>query len=235
VLYQAGTSDAGRNFAARHAECIFISGPSKTVLRGRVQALRALKRQESSRSPIIYALATIITDETDSAAIAKFERYRSFADPVGALTLMSGWTGVDFSSFNRNAVIQHVENDAGRSALENVTRADPSRQWTVAEVAQHVSIGGIGPVFVGSPQTVCDQLEEWVDDTGIDGFNLAFATRPETFSSIVDLIVPELQRRGRYRREYLPGTLREKLFGAGPYRQGHLNRTHGPVASARAG
>jgi long-chain alkane monooxygenase len=71
-------------------------------------------------------------------------------------------------------------------------------------------------VIVGSPATVADQLESWVDETGVDGFNLAFAVRPETFADVSDLLVPELQRRGRYKKEYRPGTLREKLFGAAP-------------------
>jgi hypothetical protein len=59
-------------------------------------------------------------------------------------------------------------------------------------------------------------LEGWVEDTGIDGFNLAYMLMPETFADFVDLVVPELQRRGRYKQEYRPGTYREKLFGRGP-------------------
>jgi long-chain alkane monooxygenase len=58
-------------------------------------------------------------------------------------------------------------------------------------------------------------LQSWVDETDIDGFNLAYAVTPDTFSDIVDWLVPELQRRGVYKHEYAPGTLREKLFGRG--------------------
>jgi hypothetical protein len=65
----------------------------------------------------------------------------------------------------------------------------------------------------GSPATVADELEGWIDDTDLDGFNLAFVVRPETFIDVVDLLVPELQRRNRYKRAYSNGTLREKLFG----------------------
>jgi long-chain alkane monooxygenase len=85
----------------------------------------------------------------------------------------------------------------------------------VREVAEHVAIGGIGPVVVGSPATVADQLECWIDETNIDGFNLCYVVRPETVADVADLLVPELQRRGRYKRAYAPGTLREKLFGNG--------------------
>jgi hypothetical protein len=74
----------------------------------------------------------------------------------------------------------------------------------------------MGPVVVGSPQTVADELQAWVEETGVDGFNLAYAVTPETFENIVELLVPELQRRGVYPTEYRTGTLREKLFGKGP-------------------
>ena len=102
---------------------------------------------------------------------------------------MSGWTGVDFSRFDPDQVVEHVESDAGRTALENITRADPDRRWTVREVAEHVAIGGIGPVIVGSPATVADQLEAGSTTTDLDGFNLAFVVRPETFVDVVDLVV----------------------------------------------
>ncbi len=127
VLYQAGTSPAGRAFAGRHAECVFVSGPSAAVLRPRVAALRAAA-VEAGRRPDgvkVYALATIVTGATAEAAQAKRAEYRAYADIEGALTLLSGWTGVDFSTLDRDQVIEHVENDAGRTALENITRADP--------------------------------------------------------------------------------------------------------------
>ncbi|MDX7952612.1 LLM class flavin-dependent oxidoreductase [Lichenihabitans sp. Uapishka_5] len=215
VLYQAGTSPAGLGFAGRHAECVFMSGPSKAVIGPRVAAVRqaAVAAGRTPEDVTIFAMMTVIVAETDAAAQALLADYRAYADPQGALTLMSGWTGIDFSRLDPDAVVEHVENDAGRSALENITRADPDRRWTVREVAEHVCIGGIGPLLVGSPLTVADGLEAWIDDTRLDGFNLTFAVRPETFETVVDLLVPELQRRGRYKRAYAPGTLREKLFG----------------------
>src|SRR4051794_14917010 len=70
-------------------------------------------------------------------------------------------------------------------------------------------------VVVGSPEEVAEELIAWVEDTDVDGFNLAYAVVPETFTGFVDLIVPEPQKRGRYKRDYAPGTLREKLHGQG--------------------
>ena len=83
------------------------------------------------------------------------------------------------------------------------------------EIAKHAAIGGRGPLVVGSPEEVADELIAWVEETDVDGFNLAYAVTPETFADFVDLVVPELQRRGRYKLDYAPGTLREKLYGPG--------------------
>src|SRR5438874_8828796 len=73
---------------------------------------------------------------------------------------------------------------------------------------------------VGSPEEVADELIAWIEETDVDGFNLAYAVTPETFADFVELVVPELQRRGRYKQDYEPGTLREKLYGAGRARLG---------------
>jgi len=217
VLYQAGSSASGLGFAGRHAECVFISGPSQAVLAPRVTALRAAAEAAGRRADDlrIFAMLTPIVAESDEDAAKLLAEYRHYASPEGALVLMSGWTGVDFSMLDPHTIIRHVQNQAGRSAMENITRADPSRVWTVGDVAEHVGIGGISPVIAGSPPTVADALEEWVDNTGVDGFNLAFAVRPESMQAVVDLLVPELQRRGRYARHYAPGTLREKMFSQG--------------------
>jgi alkanesulfonate monooxygenase len=85
----------------------------------------------------------------------------------------------------------------------------------VREVAEHVGIGGISPIVVGTPEKVADDIEAWFEQTGVDGLNIAFAVSPGDFEDISDMLVPELTRRGRYKRSYRPGTLREKLFGEG--------------------
>ncbi|WP_034996418.1 LLM class flavin-dependent oxidoreductase [Beijerinckia mobilis] len=225
VLYQAGTSPRGREFAARHAECVFVSGPSAKVLAPRVADLRRLTAAYGREPDTlkIFALMTVILGETEVAARAKYDEYRSYVSHEGALTLMSGWTGVDFSTLSLDEKVRHVTNDAGRSAMDNITRGDPDRIWTVREVAEHVAIGGIGPVLIGTPAQVADRLESFIVETGVDGFNLAYAVTPETFQDVVDLLVPELQARGRYKQDYVPGTLREKLSGV---KGGHLPSTH---------
>ncbi len=229
VLYQAGSSGRGQSFAARHAECVFVSGPSPQVVAPRVAGLRA-RAGEAGRDPgsiTVFALATVIVAETSAMAHSRHEEYRAHVSHEGALVLMSGWTGLDLSTYALDQPIRHIENDAGRSALDNITRADPQRTWTVRDVAEHVAIGGIGPLFMGDAAEVADALEDWAARTGVDGFNLAYAVLPETFEDVATHLVPELQRRGRYKRAYAPGTLREQLGAAGPRLQPpHVAATH---------
>jgi FMN-dependent oxidoreductase (nitrilotriacetate monooxygenase family) len=214
LLYQAGTSPRGTAFAAQHAECTFVSGPSKKVVKKYADDLRAAVRAAGRDGDDlkIYAQALIITAPTEAEARAKHEEYKRHIDIEAALALLSGWTGVDFSKFPLDATIEYIDSDAGRSALASFSQADPDRRWTVREAAQFIGLGGRGPVLVGDPSQIASQLEAWQDDTGIDGFNLAFAVAHESMRDVVDLVVPELQRRGRYRQEYDAGTLREKLF-----------------------
>jgi FMN-dependent oxidoreductase (nitrilotriacetate monooxygenase family) len=217
VLYQAGASNAGCDFAAKHAECVFLLGPSKQVVRPRVSDIRA-RAMRQGRNPndiLIFTLMTVIVGRTEEEAQAKYEEYRSFISHRGALTLLAGWTGIDFSRYQLDDVLTHVRNDAINSAVDAFTIADPNRKWTVREVAEFVGIGGMGAVVVGSPSSIADQLQAWVVDTDVDGFNLAYAVTPESFSDFVELVVPELQRRNLYKRDYSSGTLREKLYGKG--------------------
>ncbi|MEX5616680.1 NtaA/DmoA family FMN-dependent monooxygenase, partial [Pseudomonas syringae] len=218
VLYQAGASSRGKQFAAEHAECVFVAAPSKVLLKKTVADIRR-RTAEAGRDPskvLIFNLQTVIVGETDAKARAKFEEYKSWVSYEGAMALISGWTGIDFSQFKPDEPLRHVHTNAIQSAVETFSTADPNTIWTPQALADWVGIGGFGPLFVGSPETVADLLQEWVEETDVDGFNLAYALTHETFIDAVELLVPELQKRGVYKTEYARGTLREKLFGDGP-------------------
>lgn len=219
VLYQAGASSRGQKFASQNAECVFIAAPSKIATKKVVQGIRQKLVQEG-RDPYsvkIYALLSIVTDETDAKAQAKFKEYQSYGSYDGALTLLSGWSGVDFSQYQPTDKVEYIQTNAIQSLLDSYVNADPQRVWTIEEIANWNSLGGNGPVLVGSAETVSDALEQWVEDTDVDVFNLAYILAHQTFADVVEFIVPELQKRGVYQTSYAQGTLREKLFGAGPY------------------
>lgn len=216
VLFQAGASGAGKAFAAEHAECVFVSTPTRAVLKDYVRDVRA-KATAAGRDPrklLVYNLVTLIVDETDAKAQAKFEEYQRYVSRDGALVLLSGWSGIDFGQYAPGEYVRQVETNAITSVVEHLAQGDKS--WTIDELAQWAGIGGLGPVFVGSPSTVADILQGWIEDTDVDGFNLAYAVSHESFEDVVNHLVPELQRRGVYPTAYREGTLRDKLFGDGP-------------------
>lgn len=192
VLYQAGGSTAGVAFAGKHAECVFLNGPSQRVVITRVKRIRD-KLAELGRDPasvLIFALSTIIVGRTEEEAQAKLADYRKYVDRDGALALLSGWTGIDFSKFDMNEPVKHARNDAVHAAIDNLTVLDPSRVWTVGEIADFACIGGASPVLVGSPTQIADQLQDWMEKTGVDGFNLNPTVKPECITDFVDLVVP---------------------------------------------
>ncbi len=218
VLFQAGASSRGMDFAAKHSESAFVAAPSKKLLASYVSDLR--RRVELAgrhRNDVLtFAQFTLVLGETDAEAQKKLDSYKQYVDREGALVLMSGWTGVDLSHLDQDAPITELDGNAIQFTAQAFSSADPDKVWTVREIAEYCGIGGDGPVIVGSPATVADALQEWQAETGLDGFNLAAATNPGTFRDVVDLLVPELQRRGAYKTAYTEGTLREKLSGRGP-------------------
>ena len=158
----------------------------------------------------------IITDRTPELAQAKLEDYRSYASSEGALVFTSGWMGIDLSGYRADEPIGNVESNAIQSAVASFRQADEKGgEWTVGDIAEWAGIGGLGPIVVGSGAEVADELQEWVSETDVDGFNLAYAVTPGTFEDIVEHVIPELTKRGAYQSDYDEGTLRNKLFGRG--------------------
>ena len=217
ALFQAGASPRGREFSARHAEGIFINAINPEATRIATDDIRdRVERLGRSRDSVkIIALFTAVVADSDAAAEAKYKEYLEFASREGALTLYGGWSGLDLSAYAQDQPLRYVDTDAVRSTLAVFTTADPDRDWTPLDVANYVRLGGIGPVAVGSPETVADEIERWIDTAGLDGINLAYTVTPGAFEEFVDLVVPELQKRGRVWRDYEGATLREYVNGVG--------------------
>ncbi|MEO1556731.1 MAG: LLM class flavin-dependent oxidoreductase [Pseudomonadota bacterium] len=218
VLFQAGASPKGRDFAARHAECVFIAGPSPQVIAPWVADIRA-RAKAMGRKPddiLIFAEITVVPAATTAEAEAKLADYRTYIDRDGALAMVGGWTGVDFTELDWDSPIEYIENNALRSHLEAITTADPGTVWTKRTLADYAGIGGIAPVVAGDAGACADSLIAFMEATDVDGFNLAYAVWPESFEDFNAFVVPELQARGRYRTRYAPGTMRDKLWRNGP-------------------
>jgi alkanesulfonate monooxygenase len=211
VIFQAGGSIKGQAFAAGHAECVFISAPTPQVAAIAVKQLReqAEAAGRCGSDLKIFALICVVADTTDAAARAKFEDYNGYALYTGSLALMSGWTGIDLAQFGLNERAEKVSSQAIASAM-SLLGSKTMRQW-----GNTLAVGGAANVITGSAETVTDQLQQWMEESDIDGFNLAYTVLPECFVDFVDLVVPQLQKRGLYKTDYAPGSMRQKLFGHG--------------------
>jgi len=216
LLYQAGASPRGREFAARHAECVFVIGSKPAIAAQYIHDIRTKARQQGRNPEEIlgFAYIKVVTAGTEAAARKKYDEFFEQVSYEGGLALMSGWSGIDFGQFDPDQPLEYIETNAIRTLVHSFTEADPSRKWTMRDLAKYVGIGGAGPVLVGAPEQIADALQEWVN-AGIDGFNLAYAITPGSFEDFIEGVVPVLQRRGLMQQDYQDGTIREKLFGKG--------------------
>jgi FMN-dependent oxidoreductase (nitrilotriacetate monooxygenase family) len=231
VIYQAGTSAPGRAFAARHAEGIFTTSTRVEQIKPVVDDVRAqaaaLGRDPASLK--FLSLAAVVVAPTDAQARATYEDYQQYVSTDGTLAFFSAAMGLDLGALDPDQPLREVQVSGVQGQLDAYTRLDPDREWTPRQIAEHAGATG-RPTIVGSPTTVADELERLVDEAGIDGFNLADVMPGTTFPTFVDLVVPELQRRGRVPTQYAGTSLRESFHGAGAR---HVRDDH-PAAAYRA-
>ncbi|NBB10670.1 LLM class flavin-dependent oxidoreductase [Pseudomonas sp. SLFW] len=216
VLFQAGSSDRGLQFAGSNAECVFISGQNKPTTREQVDKVRA-SAVAAGRNPDdikIFMGLNVIVGATEEAARAKHAEYLKYASPEAGLAHFSASTGIDFADYELDEPIQHVKSNA----IQSATKILKNNDWTRQKLLDQHALGGRYINVIGSPEQVADELESWIAETGLDGFNLTRIVTPESYEDFIDLVIPELQRRGSYKTAYEHGTLREKLFADGDAR-----------------
>ncbi|GAB4054487.1 LLM class flavin-dependent oxidoreductase [Catellatospora paridis] len=215
VIYQAGASDAGRGFAARHAEAVFVGGFSLDDVRANIEDTkdRAVAYGRGRDDIKFLAGAAVIVGRTDAEVDRKVAEFRRLRSVEGHLA--HAGAGLDWTRYRPDERVADIiaRQDPGHQRLGSRFRPEQ----TVGEVLERIGGFDRGPFFVaGTPKVVADELERWVDHGGIDGINLRQFLTPGTAADFIELIVPELRRRGRYRASYDDGeTLRERLFGAG--------------------
>ncbi|MBB3443744.1 LLM class flavin-dependent oxidoreductase [Rhizobium sp. BK379] len=229
LLFQAGASARGQDFAARHAECVFIAGPTPQSARPTVDALRAktLANGRGADAIKILSLITVVVGRTENEAQEKLEDYRRHASIEASLAHYSASVGVDFSKYELDDVIDQGSTNANQSALAAITK-QAAKPVTKRQIIDQMVLGSRMKPIVGSPEQVADTLQRWIEEGGIDGFNLARTVTPESLNDFVDLVVPVLQERGLFKADYAEGPLRQKLFGG----NGRLSASH-PAAQFR--
>lgn len=218
VLFQAGSSTAGKAFAARHAEGVFVGGRDAAAYRDNVADLRRLAVTNGRAAHHIkaFAGAVVIVGRTHKEAQRKAEEFRRLSSAEGYLA-HAGGGGIDLAAYRAHEVIDDIlarEDRPGRDRQPS-NRRHPAGT-TVGEALERITRFDRGPfVAIGTPGEVADEIERWVEATDLDGFNLRQFLTPGTAEDFVEFVVPELQKRGLYRRSYEESTLRERLFGPG--------------------
>ena len=213
VIVQAGASEAGRQLAAETAELIFAAG-------GRLEDDQAFyadvkgRAEKAGRDPESLKIlpgAFVVVGETDDEARDKRLKLDSFVHYESAIASLSIALGVDASRFDPDGPLPEIPpTNQSRSGQARAIALARRENLTVRQLAQRLG-GYAGAGFVGSVKTVADGLERWFVERGCDGFNVMFPYVPEGLEDFVTKVVPELQRRGLFRREYEGPTLRDNL------------------------
>ena len=224
VLFQAGMSERGRDFAARHAECVFVVGSSRS---GQALDNDLGERADSNgrgRSDIklVGGVAPIVGG-TEAEAAAKREEYEQSLSLEAGLAHISGNIGADLGEIDPDQPLESFRTERVQGFIKNLLDSAPAGTRTMGDL---IKSNLAGAWLSGSAEQVADELERRFNN-GLDGFNLTYTVTPGTFIDFIEGVVPILQERGLVQDEYTEGSLRKKLFGSD-----RLPTTH-PVAEFR--
>ncbi len=213
VIVQAGSSEDGKQIAAETAEVVF--GAQSRLddgqrfyadVKGRMEKLG----RDPSHLKILPAAFVVVGDSADEAA-EKRARLDSLVYYESGIAALSIALGHDASGFDPDGPLPETpESNASKSGRERVLDMARRENLSVRQLAQRLG-GYAGLAMVGTPKTIADTMEEWLATEASDGFNVMFSHLPGGLDDFVDKVVPELQRRGIFRREYAGPTLRDNL------------------------
>ncbi|OTA89080.1 hypothetical protein M434DRAFT_398798 [Hypoxylon sp. CO27-5] len=214
VIVQAGQSEPGRQLAAETAEVVFCAPRNLDAgkeffkdIKGRVVAA-GRDRDDIKLLPAAF----IVIGDTVEEARAKRLKLDSLVHYESSIASLSIALGADASKFDPDAPLPTdiPETNASKSGREGVLKLAATEGLTVRQLAQRYG-GYSGLAFVGTVETVADEIEQWLVEEGSDGFNVVFPFLPQGLDDVVDRLIPELQRRGLFRKDYEGTTLREHL------------------------
>ena len=213
VIVQAGASDSGRQLAAEVAEMIFAAGGPVADARAYYADIKS-RAAKAGRDPSLIKIlpgALVTVAETDDAAREKRALLDSLVHPDSGMAALSIALGTDARAFDLDAPLPDIpETNQSQSGRQRVLERARRENLTVRQLA--MALGGYGGLsFTGSAKTIADEMQHWLESDACDGFNIMFPTIPGGVEDFVRWVVPELQRRGIFRKEYAGTTLREHL------------------------
>ena len=213
VIVQAGASEAGRQLAAETAEVVFGASPNLEAgksfyrdVKGRMEALG----RDPDHLKILPAAFLVVADSIEEAQEER-RRLDSLVHYDSGIASLNGMLGYDVSGYDPDGPLPEIpETNASRSARERMIELARRENLSIRQLAQRAG-SYAGLAFVGTPRSVADEMEQWLVERGSDGFNVMFSWLPGGLEAVVRKLVPELQRRGIFRRDYAGQTLREHL------------------------
>ena len=214
VIVQAGGSDAGRQLAAETAEAVFAAQSNLEAGQAFYADVKG-RMEKIGRNPDhlkIMPGCMIIVGDTVEEAKAKRAKLDSLVHEESAIASLSITLGVDASKFDPDGPLPDdmPESNATKSGRDRAVLLAEREGLSVRQLAQRLG-GYSGLAMVGTPETIADEMEEWLETRGSDGFTVMFPYLPQGLDDVVDRVIPEIQRRGLYRTEYEGATLRESL------------------------
>jgi len=213
LLFQAGASEAGRTFAARNAEAVFVQAPNPASAARDTADVRARAVEQGRRPEDIkfFQGLYVVPGSTEEEAKRIAAELDEWIDYDAQLSHMSGAVGIDFGHEDLDTPVGELKTEGVQSIVGWIKDLVTDRPATLRDVAHFTATNNR---IVGTPEQIADALEVW-QAAGIDGVNLVNAEIPTSYETFVDHVIPVLQERGLAQKEYAEGTLRHKLFGEG--------------------
>ena len=216
VIMQAGSSERGRQFAARWAEVVFTLQHSKPDMQAFHADIKA-RMERNGRTPeecIVTPAIDIVLGETDQIARERADYLNSLVSAEVGVCDISNAIGVDLSQFPLDQPLDDMDiTEGARGVLDVVLQGSRAARLTLREAGYRYGVSQLTPVLVGSPQTIAEQLQDMFESRCCDGFVICPSITPGTYMQFVKMVVPELQRRGLYRTDYMGKTLRQNIRG----------------------
>jgi long-chain alkane monooxygenase len=208
VLFQAGSSEQGKEFAARNGEAIFVGTRTPEAARVQVDDIRSRARRHG-RDPedlLFFQGLGFVVGGTEEEVRRKQSEIDEYASDEGYAANLAGSMGIDLGKIDLDAPVSEVRDTNSSNVIRAFIDSAPNKSWTLGDVLRYTADLKIA----GTPEQIADELESWAD-AGIAGINVLYYTTPGSFEDFIDGVTPVLQARGLQQREYRPGTLREKL------------------------
>ena len=225
LLIQAGASPRGRDFAARWADVIFSSNESlesAIAFRADIRNRAAGFGRDPDQIKLLCA-ASVVVGATDAEAQAKHEAFADLVHPLAGLSRLAYHCNVDLTKYDLDGPLPVLDDVGVQGHYEEVVEFARREKLTVREIGRWYGARTEGNM-IGSPTTIADNMEQWMERGAADGFMVQATHLPGAFQEFADHVVPELQRRGLHRTEYPQGTTRDLLSLNRPKRDEWKNR-----------